>query len=52
MAEVPSIRVTQQESHTFLCNVLEQTTSSLDCIGFGVGLAPPEQDWCQRTAYP
>lgn len=52
MAEVPSIRMTQQDSHALLCNVLKQTASSLDCTGFGVGLGPPEQGWCQRTAYP
>lgn len=42
MAEVPSISVTQQDSHTFLCNTLEQTASSLGCIEIGVGLGPPE----------
>lgn len=41
MAEVPSIRVTQQDSHAFLCNVLEQTASSLETalgLGWDLGL--------------
>lgn len=32
--------------------VRRQAASSLGCAGFGVGLGPPEQGWCQRTAYP